>query len=251
MRGIAILAGVLALAGASASPLPEAVHSFDPGTGAGFGEEHFPANVLSGPDGGENPPTVPQDSPTQLFALGEGGSIVLDFGDEPITDGPGADFIVFENVFVNLANGAPFVEAAIISVGNDPDDLAEFPFRFEPPVGWESGDPYAVPFAEGDYIGLAGTRPTLVTSTNGIDPADPALAGGNAFDLADVGVASARYVRIADPGRPGSSGARTGTNGLAIFDQELPGNGFDLDTVVAIHFAAQPSAAAGAWAVYE
>jgi hypothetical protein len=208
MRGIATIAGVLALASASASPLPEAVHSFDPGTGAGFGQEHFPANVLTGPDGGENPPTVPQASPTQLLSLGEGGSIVLDFGGEPITDGAGADFIVFENVFVNLANGAPFVEAAIVAAGNDPLALVEFPFRFEPPPGWDSANPYAIPFTEDNYIGLAGTRPTLVTPTNGIDPADPALAGGNAFDLADIGIASARYVRITDPGRPGTPGAR-------------------------------------------
>lgn len=247
----AMLAGVLVAAGIPAARLPVAVVSFDPGTNAGFGQDHFPDNVLRGPDGGDNPPFVPQASPMELLSLGEGGSIVLDFGTEPILDGPGADFIVFENVFINLANGAPFAECGIVAVGNDPNALVEFPFRFEPPAGWNPASPYALPFFEENYVGLAGTRPTLATPTNGIDPADPAAAGGNAFDLADVGLTHARYVRITDPGRPGTAGARTGTNGLEIFDAALPGNGFDLDTVVAIHHGPLPSSTAAGWTLYE
>jgi hypothetical protein len=54
--------------------------------------------------------------------------------------------------------------------------------------------------------------------TNDIDPTDPAVAGGDAYDLADIGVASARYVRITD--RPDL----TGMAGV-----------YDLDAVAIVH----------------
>jgi hypothetical protein len=53
---------------------------------------------------------------------------------------------------------------------------------------------------------------------NTIDPTDPAVAGGDAFDLADLGVSEARYVRITDRiDLTGSSGT------------------FDLDAVSIVH----------------
>ena len=58
--------------------------------------------------------------------------------------------------------------------------------------------------------------------TNGIDPTDPAKAGGDAFDLAELGVSSARFVRIRD----GGTGHYSGVSG-----------GFDLDAIAAVHAA--------------
>jgi hypothetical protein len=54
----------------------------------------------------------------------------------------------------------------------------------------------------------------------GTDPTDPAAAGGDAFDLADIGVAHARFVRITD------SGANT-------YDGET--GGFDLDAIAVVN----------------
>ena len=231
---------------------PDAVQDFTPGTGAGFGHGSFPSNVLNGPEGGNNPPTEPSDDPANLLSLGNGGSITLKWSGEVILDAPGPDFIVFENALITLGSGVPFMEAGIIEAGPTPDAMVRLPFQFTPPNGWNSGTPYAIPFTEANFTGLAGTRPTYVTVTNGIDPADPILAGGNAFDLADFGIAWARYVRIIDPGIPGASGALTGLNGLHIYDVLLSANGFDLDTVVAIHHGPPPgvSEAAG-WSLYE
>jgi hypothetical protein len=48
-----------------------------------------------------------------------------------------------------------------------------------------------------------------------IDPTDPATAGGDPFDLADLGLAAARYVRVTD--RPGDGAV------------------FDLDAVSIVH----------------
>jgi hypothetical protein len=53
---------------------------------------------------------------------------------------------------------------------------------------------------------------------NAIDPSDPTVAGGDAFDLADLGVSRARYVRITD------RVDLTGLNGS-----------FDLDAVSIVH----------------
>jgi hypothetical protein len=65
----------------------------------------------------------------------------------------------------------------------------------------------------------AGWHPVYANpDKNSIDPTDPAVAGGDAFDLADLGVSHARYVRITD---------RVDITGL---------NGsFDLDAVSIVH----------------
>lgn len=249
------IAGIfLAISSAQAGGLlPDAVVEFVPGTGAGFGSTFFPQNVLTGPDGGLNPPNEPSDSESNLLSLGNGGSILLEWSGDVILDGPGADFTIFENTLLTLDTGIPFIETGIIEVGQTTDAMVRIPFRFIPPTGWEMSTPYLIPFFESDYEGLAGTRPTLVNSTNGIDPADPAQSGGNAFDLAAVGLTWARYVRVIDPGTPGQPGAQTGSNGLAIYDTQLSPNGFDLDTVVAIHSGPQPttSGTAATWSLYE
>ncbi|MBW2734871.1 MAG: hypothetical protein JRH20_21005, partial [Deltaproteobacteria bacterium] len=54
-------------------------------------------------------------------------------------------------------------------------------------------------------------------------PADDAdLAGGDPFDLADISLHEARYLRIRDSGLPSLAGDGTA--------------GFDLDAVVLIHY---------------
>ncbi len=61
---------------------------------------------------------------------------------------------------------------------------------------------------------------------NAIDPTDPAAAGGDAFDLADLGLTRARYVRLLDVGVT-YYGARTWCGG--------GGGGFDLDAIAVVH----------------
>lgn len=251
--GFAAAAMLLAAGAFAGGLLPDRVAEFIPGDFAGFGNAAFPHNVLSGPDGGSNPPFEPSDDPANILSLGEGGTITLEWSGDAILDGPGPDFIVFENVLETIGTGVPFVDAGIVAVGETTGTMVEFPFRFEPPPGWDSGAPYAIDLFAANYVGLAGTRATLATPTNGIDPSDPALAGGNAFDLADLGLAYVRFVRIADPRRAGTSGARTGTNGLPIYDsQGMIGNGFELDTILAINFGPVPTVASAAnWNLYE
>lgn len=144
-----------------------------------------------------------------VVSLGNGGSIVLAFGDTAITDGEGADLIVFENAFfIGGDETNVFAELATVEVSADGETWHTFPCSaVEPPYGSCAG--WHPVFANADAI------------EGGFDPLDPAEAGGDAFDLADVGVAEARFVRITD---------------RADLDDPLSGV-FDLDAVSVVHGA--------------
>jgi hypothetical protein len=145
-------------------------------------------------------------------------------------DGPGADFTVFENPFltIGLVTGPPFAEPGIVSVSDDGVTWKTFPCALDDP-------PY--------YPGCAGVYPVFA---NADDPAAPSplvpctipiqqlvgvpvaafqspdCSGGDSFDLATVGLPSARFVRLdASQLEPGAAGTA----------------GFDLDAVAAVHFA--------------
>src|SRR5450432_2768926 len=152
------------------------------GPGASFGQNAVPRIVQGPPNGGG----VRMGS-LSVLSLGEGGSIVVELG-ENIVDGPGPDFIVFENAF-NVGGDPqnPFAEPATVEVSADGVTWFAFPCT-------ASAYPYG---------SCAGWHPVLANpATNQIDPLDPAVAGGDPFDLADLpgdaGVAEARYVRITD-----------------------------------------------------
>ncbi len=185
----------------ASDPFPDEVVSFQPGPHAGFGADHFPDIVL-GPPKGSGLSTGSFD----VLSLGIGGTIVLK-SDTPILNGTGADFIVFENAFYAGGNPqAPFAEPGEVSVSQDGTHFVAFPCA--------SGNPDEM------YPGCAGVHPVLANAdTNSIDPTDPATAGGDAFDLSQVGLTWARYVRIHDLSTSGGGNSA----------------GFDLDAISFIH----------------
>jgi len=130
-----------------------------------------------------------------VVSLGNGGQIVVGFGAGRIVDGPGADLVVFENAFESGPN--VFAELASVEVSADGEQW----------VG------YLCDATEAPYDSCAGISPVYLDGDDG--PFDVATAGGDAFDLADVGLAEARYVRITDRGDLG---------GLAgVFDLDAVG----------------------------
>lgn len=191
-----------------ALPYASEVVSFTVGSNAGFGEEKLPAVVLGPPTAG--PPSV---GSLDVLSLGVGGEIVMGFGDRMIEDGPGADFIVWENAF--WISGDPqniFAELGEVAVSMDGETWTSFPC-----------DPER---AEGFDPGCAGWRPRQdfdVCSTVSLIAED---VGGDPFDLADIGVTSARFVRIRDRAVEG-----------APMKDAPPLAGFDLDAVGIIHAA--------------
>jgi hypothetical protein len=207
---------VCLLAGAPAAgqdPFADAVHAYTPGTNGGFGADLLPDIVLGAPRGAG----LVMGS-FDVVALGIGGSIVMRFDLPVICDGPGADFTVFENAFHSGSPAGPlFTEYGYVAVSQDGEEF------FEVPYDATSGD------------GLAGRTAVLSHPDNDITPLDPAVSGGDAFDLADVGLDWAAYVRIVDV-----ADAIPDTGDLPQF-RIAPNAGFDFDAIAALH-ACDPSA---------
>ena len=173
------------------NPFISDVVSYSPGEGAGFGQDQYP-NIVKGPPMGmgENAGSL------DVLSLGEGGDIVVSFSGLDIIDGDGADLIVFENPFIG------WTEIAIVSASMDGETWVEWPCDLE------------------TQEGCAGVNPVLSHPDNCIDARDVEVAGGDAFDLAEIGMSQARFIRIQDAAVSG------------------PG-GFDLDAAVIIHHAEQ------------
>jgi hypothetical protein len=161
---------------ADAAAYATEVVSVSYGPGAGFGQDEMPGIVLGTPHGAGC-----CAGSLDVLSLGNGGEIVVGFGPASIVDGPGPDFIVFENPFEIGGNpDAIFAEIATVAVSADGASWQEFPCTASAPP-WGS---------------CAGWHPVYQDGDGG--PLDPAIAGGDAFDLADVGLSEARYVRIVD-----------------------------------------------------
>ena len=142
----------------------------------------------------------------EVTSLGDGGYVVLEFANNVIVDGPGADFIVFENPFLvdEQDPSSVFAEIAKVSVSSDGQDWTEYPCTAP-----------AYPFD-----GCAGWHPVLADSE--ATAFDPATAGGDAFDLAEVGLSFARYVRIDDRTVPDDLGATFDLDAVAIVNAGCP-----------------------------
>ena len=210
-------------------PYADAVTAFVPGAGGGFGQSGLPGRVTGPPLGGGL-----FGGGLDVVSLGTSGRIDVAMTDNVIVNGPGADFTVFENAFLSIGaysiTGAPFAEPGRVSVSQDGVTWVAFPCAIGSP-------PY--------YPGCAGVYPVLSNAGNPSSPhasipttvpiedlvgvsifdlALPEGAGGDSFDLAAVGLAWARYVRIeASPVATGPEGADNAR--------------FDLDAVAAVHSA--------------
>lgn len=182
------------------------VESFTPGACAGFHADQMPGVVFGAPRG-----TGAQSGGLDVVSLGTGGTIVLSFDPIRVVDQPGPDFTVFENAFFAGGDPArPFRELAEVSVSADGESWLTFPCVLD----------------AGSTTGCAGVTPVYSAPANGVSPTDPAVSGGDSFDIGQLGATSIRYVRIHDVGTT----ACAGSGG--------PGsNGFDLDAVAVLHAA--------------
>jgi len=212
--------------------LPDRVVSWDTGDAPAstlFGAALLPGIVL-GPPGD----SLVFNGSLSVASVGREGHVILAFDDVVIEDRPGPDFIIFENAFYQLPLPADadddftiFAEAGIVSVSADGQQWFEFPYD-------RSALDAAPPVVHAPLFpalqGLAGVTPTLtgnwtVPDMHGVwDPLGSggiSGAGGDAFDLATVGLSEARFVRIVDAfGLAGAGGSTAG---------------FDLDGIVALH----------------
>ena len=146
---------------------------FEPGAGAGYGARSMPGAVLGAPG-----PGGPARGSIEVLSLGIGGAIALGFSGGVIVDGPGDDFVVYENPFRYGPGGASlFSEPGEVAVSED-----------------------------GELWTVLPCEPATGAGCAGFEPLGERGGGGDRFDLGSFGVRSARYVRITDR----SSGAAVG-----------------------------------------
>lgn len=190
----------------------DTVYNFTKGTGQSFGQapKFYPKNIFQKPDVRADS-TVPCADPHHLLSLGLNGEITVGFKNYRIIDGPGTDFIIYENVFYSEITERYFVEPAAVSVSENGVDFVEFPWNKE------------------TMEGCAGMKPTY---GNMVD-VDILQSGGDHFDLEKVGLKAINYIRIKDvtemimhPDHP-------------LFDGTL--SGFDLNAVVGINYESTKS----------
>ena len=163
------------------------------------------------------------------YSPGEDDHVVLSWGGRRVTNGPGADLVVFENAF--LVGGGPeaFMDPAIVYLSRDGEEWVAFPHDY---AAVDEGTYSALP---GDWSGFAGIAPVLLNDdTNPADPFDAAAAGGDQFDLAllpDEGEAAAikaegfRFLKIV--AAPAESNPDTGEP----YASDAISNGPDIDGV--------------------
>jgi len=183
------------------TPFVDRVVSYQIGSGGGQGEDKLPEIVLGPPKGGGK-----LMAGKDVFSLGEGGVIVLEFVDNEVFDGKGTDLIVFENPF-------------LAEPGNDPDygffELGKVEVSLDG-IHW-----HEFSYDTASKENCAGYKPVIANSEkNEISPTDVKKAGGDSFDLKKLGLKVIRFVRITDVQSFGGKGGSAG---------------FDLDAIAAVH----------------
>ena len=172
------------------NPFASSIVEYLPGEGAGFGQDSLPDIVLGPPLGaGENSGSL------DVLTLGHEGEIILAF-DVAIINGPGPDIIVYENPFIG------FPETGVVAASVDGETWYAWPCDAANEVEL--------------FPGCAGVTPSLSHPDNCIDATDPSVAGGDHFDLADIGLETANYIRVQDSG----------------YNEY---GGFDLDAIAIVH----------------
>lgn len=196
--GEAGAAGAKAGEASEGQPFAVEVLSFEAGEGAGHGQEMLPGVVLGPPDGAGR-----SMGSLDVLSLGVGGVVTLRLG-QAVVDGEGPDLIVFENAF---------------EVGGNPDVIYREPGEVSVSDDGERWFTFACDVQNVAQSSCAGVHTVLSSRANGVSPLDPSVAGGDALDLAQIGVKRARFVRIRDLSKGGAG----------------PTAGFDLDAIAVVH----------------
>ncbi|MEM6821330.1 MAG: PEP-CTERM sorting domain-containing protein [Verrucomicrobiota bacterium] len=166
---------------------------------------------------------------TPVVSLGDGGSITLSFSN-PITDGPGYDFAIFENGFSDT-----FLELAFVEVSSNGTDFFRFDAVSQTQTsvqvgGFDNLDPTDIDNLAGKYRAGWGT-PFDLSELSGINP------------LLDVSAIS--QVRVIDTVGSINPAYRTlDSLGNTINDPwttPFESSGFDLDAIGVINVIPEPS----------
>lgn len=169
---------------------------------------------------------------SSVVSLGDGGSITVTFA-QPITNGAGADFAVFENGF--LSSGLVFAELGFVEVSSNGTDFFRFAATSLTQTTSQIGafgtlDPTKIHNLAGQFAANQGT-PFDLNELSGVSP------------LLDVNAVS--FVRVVDVvGSLNDAYASYDSLGNKINDPwstPFASSGFDLDAVGVIHAVPEPA----------
>ncbi len=202
---------IFAFSAAKSQIFIDTVYSVNWGNGQDLGrsKQYFPQNIF-GAASSKATQFTPESAEEEICSLGKGGEIIVGSKDCYIVDKPGADFVVFENVFSTSTGAKIFVEPAIISVSKDGINFVDFPYN------------------SNTLKGLAGIAWTI----GNISPNDFPNCGGDGFDLAEIGMDSITHIKIKDI----SSIVSTLPYTNPFYSPEATVSGFDLDAVAILNF---------------
>ena len=169
-------------------------------------------------------------SSTDIVCLGRGGDITLTFA-QPIRDGDGADFCVFENSFSDT-----FLELAWVEVSSDGQHFVRFPnfsFTVAPSQVISANAIHGLASRYKQGQGMPFDLKQIRLAYEALD-ADTALSGSYKahlsanFPYLDLG--SIRYIRLVDVVGDGSA---QDADGYPIYDPypTIGSAGFDLDAI--------------------
>ena len=160
-------------------------------------------------------------------SLGDSGIAVVTFAN-PVYNGPGPDFAVFENGFLNATNDSQaFLELAFVEVSSDGINFTRFPATSLTPDNVQIGNDSYIYSSQlnnlaGSYIAMYGTP---------FDLQD--LSGTPGLDINNI-----THIRIIDVIGDISGHSTHDSAGRVINDPyptPYPSGGFDLDAVGVLH----------------
>lgn len=161
------------------------------------------------------------------FSLGDHGHITVTF-DRTIVNGPGDDFVVFENGF---AYNGVYMELGFVEVSSNGSDFSRLPAlcrRDTQPGPWDSSDPALFYNLAGNFVGGTGFDLDDLIACG-----DPGVASG-LVDLAAI-----RYVRVVDVigdiAGPGTTFDHLGRPVADPYPTVGGGSGMDITGVAGIH----------------
>jgi hypothetical protein len=154
-------------------------------------EAQVAGEVVTAPDTPHSPQFSDPDAATNgvrgsaggshdVYSLGPNDALVLRWPGQRLTDGPGADFVVFENAFAIAGGQRIFMDLVVVEVSRDGETWVVFSHDYRALDETQySNDPAL-------WVGFAGRTPVRLHAED--NPVDPfgANAGGDAFDLAEL-----------------------------------------------------------------
>ena len=171
-----------------------------------------------------------QDVLSLGFKVGTDDMVVLSWSQGRVQNGPGTDFVVFENAF--LISGGPnvFMDHVIVELSVDAEQWVTYPHDYL------AEDETAYSANPEDWQGFAGVTPVLLNEdTMRVDPFDAQLAGGDHFDLDNLTGDDPLSEQIREDGfvymRLVAAPTRVNPDTGDVFVRDAASNGADIDGV--------------------